>query len=77
MVKKATITWDGGAQVHDDLAIAVSVEPVGQRPASTCASTGTVDGAPVFTADLTYVAVRTGTTETVPVPDEFRARRVA
>ena len=34
---------------------------------------GTVDGAPVFTADLTYVAVVTGTTETVPVPDEFRA----
>ena len=31
MVKKATITWDGGARVHDDLAIAVSVEPVGQH----------------------------------------------
>jgi hypothetical protein len=27
----------------------------------------------VFSADITYVAVRTGTTETVPVPDEFRA----
>ena len=27
----------------------------------------------MFTADLTYVAVVTGTTETVPVPDEFRA----
>jgi YbgC/YbaW family acyl-CoA thioester hydrolase len=28
---------------------------------------------PIFTAVLTYIAVRTGTTETVPVPDSFRA----
>jgi acyl-CoA thioesterase FadM len=34
---------------------------------------GTVDGSAVFTAVLTYVAVRTGTSETVPVPDDFRA----
>jgi acyl-CoA thioesterase FadM len=34
---------------------------------------GTVGGDAVFSAELTYVAVRTGTTETVPVPDEFRA----
>jgi hypothetical protein len=27
----------------------------------------------IFTADLTYVAVVTGTTDTVTVPDSFRA----
>ena len=50
----------------------VEVEPVGadelRRPVR-----GTVEGAPVFTADLTYVAVTTGTTDPVPVPDDFRA----
>lgn len=72
MVKKATITWSGGARVHDDLAIAVSVERWGTSSFDVRFD-GTVDGAPVFEAVLTYVAVRTGTSETVPVPDDFRA----
>ena len=72
MVKKATITWDGAAKVHDDLAIAVSVSRWGNRSFDVRFD-GTVEGAPVFTADLTYVAVVTGTTQTVPVPAEFRA----
>jgi hypothetical protein len=28
---------------------------------------------PIFEADLTYVGVRTGTLETMAVPDDFRA----
>ena len=71
MVKKATITWDGGAKVHDDLAIAVSVSRWGNTSFDVRFD-GTVDGDAVFTADLTYVAVRTGTLETVRVPDPFR-----
>ena len=71
MVKKATITWDGAARVHDDLAIALSVSRWGNTSFDVRFE-GTVDDAPVFTADITYVAVVTGTTETVPVPDEFR-----
>jgi acyl-CoA thioester hydrolase len=71
MVKRATITWDGGAKVHDDLAIAVSVSRWGTTSFDVRFA-GTVDGAPVFTADLTYVAVRTGTLQTVRVPDGFR-----
>jgi acyl-CoA thioester hydrolase len=71
MVKKATITWDGGARVHDDLAIAVHVSRWGTTSFDVRFD-GTVDGAPVFTAEITYVAVTTGTTDTVPVPDEFR-----
>jgi acyl-CoA thioesterase FadM len=72
MVKKATITWDGAARVHDDLAIAVSVNRWGNTSFDVRFE-GTVEGCPVFTADLTYVAVATGTTDPVPVPDEFRA----
>ena len=72
MVKKATITWDGAAKVHDDLAIAVSVSRWGNSSFDVRFD-GTVEDAPVFTAEITYVAVVTGTTETVPVPDEFRA----
>ena len=71
MVKKATITWDGGAKVHDDLAIAVSVSRWGNTSFDVRFD-GTVDGDAVFTADLTYVAVSTGTLETVRVPDPFR-----
>jgi len=76
MVKKATITWDGGARVHDDLAIALSVSRWGNTSFDVRFE-GTVEGAPVFTADLTYVAVVTGTTTTVPVPDEFRLAATA
>jgi acyl-CoA thioester hydrolase len=72
MVKKATITWSGGARVHDDLAIAVSVDRWGTSSFDVRFD-GTVDGAPVFDAVLTYVAVRTGSAETVRVPDDFRA----
>ncbi len=72
MLKKATITWEGGARVHDDLAIAVHVSRWGTTSFDVRFD-GTVDGAPVFSADITYVAVVTGTTDTVAVPDEFRA----
>ena len=72
MVKKATVTWDGAAKVHDDLAIAVSVSRWGNSSFDVRFD-GTVEGEAVFTADITYVAVVTGTTETVPVPAEFRA----
>jgi len=72
MVKKATITWDGGARVHDDLAIAVYVSRWGTSSFDVRFD-GTVESAPVFTAEITYVAVVTGTSETVRVPDDFRA----
>ena len=71
MVKKATVTWDGAAKVHDDLAIAVSVSRWGNSSFDVRFD-GTVEGEAVFTAEITYVAVVTGTTETVAVPAEFR-----
>lgn len=72
MVKRADITWQGAARVHDELVIVVAVVRWGTSSFDV-AFTGTVADAPVFTAVLTYVAVRTGTTETVRVPDDFRA----
>ncbi len=72
MVKKAVITWSGAARVHDDLAIEVSVRRWGTTSFDV-GFDGSVDGAPIFTADITYVAVTTHTTETIPVPDDFRA----
>ncbi|MSO87301.1 MAG: hypothetical protein EXQ71_07230 [Acidimicrobiia bacterium] len=71
MVKKATITWDGGARVGDDLAIAVAVVRWGHSSFDV-GFVGTVEGAPVFNAELTYVAVQIGTTTTVRVPEDFR-----
>jgi acyl-CoA thioester hydrolase len=72
MVKRADVTWDGAARLHDDLRIAVAVQRWGTSSFDVRFD-GTVKGAPVFTAVLTYVAVLTGTTETVRVPDDFRA----
>jgi acyl-CoA thioester hydrolase len=72
MVKRADITWHGAAGVHDDLAIALEVQRWGTTSFDV-AFEGTVGDRPVFTAVLTYVGVRTGTSETVRVPDEFRA----
>ena len=72
MVKKATITWSGAARVHDQLVIAVAVRRWGTTSFDV-GFDGSVDGVPVFSADLTYVAVRTGTTDPVRVPDAFRA----
>jgi acyl-CoA thioester hydrolase len=72
MVKKATVTWEGAARVHDELAIEVSVSRWGTTSFDVRFD-GTVGQAPVFTAVITYVTVVTGTTDTVPVPEDFRA----
>jgi acyl-CoA thioester hydrolase len=72
MVKKAEITWTGAARVHDELIIEVAVRRWGTTSFDV-GFDGAVRGEPVFSADLTYVAVRTGTTDTVPVPEDFRS----
>lgn len=72
MVKKAEITWSGGAGVHDELVIDLAVRRWGTSSFDV-GFRGAVDDRPVFDAVITYVAVRTGTTETLPVPEAFRA----
>lgn len=71
MVKKATLTWDGGATLHDDLAIAVSVSRWGTTSFDVRFE-GTVGIRPIFRAEIIYVCVATDTTDTVAVPDAFR-----
>jgi YbgC/YbaW family acyl-CoA thioester hydrolase len=71
MVKKATITWSGAARVHDQIVIDLDVRRWGTSSFDV-GFAGNVDTDAVFDAVITYVAVRTGTTETLPVPDEFR-----
>lgn len=71
MVKKVAITWDGAARLHDDLAIAI--EPVRWGTTSfDVGFEGTVEGRPIFSAVITYVAVRLAEMEPVRVPDSFR-----
>lgn len=71
MVKTAALTWTTSATVGE----VVDIEPSVSRWGNTSFDVtydGTRDGDPVFTATVTYVAVETGTTRTVRVPDAFR-----
>lgn len=72
MVKKAEITWSGAARVHDELSLDLEVRRWGTSSFDV-GFVGAVGDRPVFEAVVTYVAVRTGTTDTLPVPDAFRA----
>jgi acyl-CoA thioester hydrolase len=71
MLKKADITWHGSAGLGDVLAIDVGVSRFGNSSFDV-AFDGTVADRPVFTAIITYVAVRFGTTEPIAVPERFR-----
>ena len=72
MVKKAEITWSGAARVHDELVLDLEVRRWGTTSFDV-GFAGAVGPQPVFDAVITYVAVRTGTTDTLPVPEAFRA----
>ncbi len=72
MVKAATLTWSASARLGDEVLIRCAVERWGNTSFDV-GFHGTKAGDAVFDATITYVAVRTGTAETVPVPAEFRA----
>lgn len=72
MLKRADITWHGATRWGETLTLDVGVDRWGTTSFDVRFD-GTVAGRPVFTALITYVAVKTGTTEPVPVPDDFRA----
>ena len=74
MVKTATVTWAASARLGDEIAIAPAVSRWGNTSFDvTFTGTRVDDGSEVFSATITYVAVRTGTAETLRVPEEFRA----
>ena len=72
MLKRADITWSGATRLGDELAIAIEVVRWGNTSFDVRFA-GTVEDEPIFEAIITYVAVKTHTTETVPVPEDFRA----
>ena len=70
-MKTAALTWTTSATVGD----VVDIEPAVSRWGTTSFDVtydGTREGDPVFVATVTAVAVETGTTRTVRVPDAFR-----
>jgi acyl-CoA thioester hydrolase len=72
VVKRAELTWDGGASFGDTLAIDVSVRRWGTTSFDV-GFEGSVGERPIFDATLTYIAVEPGSTTPTPVPDEVRA----
>jgi YbgC/YbaW family acyl-CoA thioester hydrolase len=72
VLKRADITWQGGATLGDVLAIDVAVRRWG-RSSFDVGFEGSVGERPVFSAVVTYVSVTPGTTTPVAVPDSVRA----
>ncbi|MGH9187512.1 MAG: acyl-CoA thioesterase [Acidimicrobiales bacterium] len=72
MLKRADIVWHRGAGIGDTLSIAVGVARWG-RSSFDVGFEGAVDGDRVFTATVTYVGVKAGTTEPIPPPDAVRS----
>lgn len=73
MLVRAVVDWSGSATYGDVIEVAAGVEHWGTTSFRIVYS-GTVDGRPVFQAQITYVCVRPGTTEKMPVPDDVRGR---
>lgn len=72
VVKKAELTWAGGAGYGDRLAIDVAVRRWGNTSFDV-GYAGSVGERPIFDAVLTYVSVTPGTLEPTPVPESVRA----
>jgi acyl-CoA thioester hydrolase len=72
VVKKAELTWAGGAGFGERLAVDVAVRRWG-RTSFDVGFAGSVGERPIFEAVLTYIAVEPGTLTPTPVPDHVRA----
>ena len=70
MLVKASLEWQGSATYGDVLDVDCGIARWG-RTSFDMAFRGTVQGAAVFTATITYVCVVPGTKETTPVPDRM------
>ncbi|HWJ63919.1 MAG TPA: thioesterase family protein [Acidimicrobiales bacterium] len=73
MLVKATVAWQGSATYGDALDVDCGIARWGNSSFD-IAYRGTVDGAPVFTALITYVCVVPGTKDATPVPERMRSR---
>ena len=72
MVVKAVLEWSAAATAGDHVDIDVEVVRWGTTSLDV-RYTATVEGRPLLGATITYVGVRTGTTEAIPPPAEVRA----
>jgi acyl-CoA thioester hydrolase len=72
MLKKAVVEWSGAATVHDVIDIAVFVRRYGTTSFDV-GFVGSVGERPVFDCTITYVGVRAGTRETMPLPESVQA----
>lgn len=72
VLKRADITWHGGAGFGDVLAVDVAARRWG-RSSFDVGFEGSVGERPVFSAVVTYVAVAPGTTDPAPVPEAVRS----
>jgi acyl-CoA thioester hydrolase len=73
MVVKAALEWQGPAGFDDEIDIAVGVGRLGHASFD-LTYTATVAGRPACTATVTYVSVRPGTAEAVPIPADVRSK---
>lgn len=71
VLKRADLTWHGGAGFGDNLGIDVSARRWGNTSMD-IGFDGSVGERPVFDAVITYIVVKAGTTEPTPVPAYVR-----
>lgn len=71
MLKKAEVVWSGSATYGDTVTVVPRVARWG-RTSFAVAYDGLVGEREVFTAEITYVSVVRGTTETMETPSEVR-----
>jgi acyl-CoA thioester hydrolase len=72
VLKKAELTWHGGASFGDVLAVDVAARRWGTTSFD-IGFEGSVGEQPVFTAVVTYISVAPGTTAPAPVPEAVRS----
>jgi len=72
MVVKATLDWQGPTGFDDEIDIAVVPVRLGTKSFD-LEYRAAVGGRPVCTGSITYVSVRPGSGESVPIPDDVRA----
>ena len=71
MLVKVGIEWQGSATYGDVLDVDVGVARWGNKSFD-ASFRGSVAGRAVFTADIVYVCVAPGTTDTMRIPDDVR-----
>jgi acyl-CoA thioesterase FadM len=72
MLKRAVVEWQAALRFGEHADLACTIARWGRSSFDVHVS-GTVDGVERFTATITYVCVRHGTTEPLPVPESARA----